>query len=92
LVRYVILLTIAGIVGGIIARRKGRSPIWWFILCALFPLLIIVVALLPPMVSRVYQKVPLLCRRERRRGSGLNFQLFSTKFLLTICFSCNVKN
>ena len=56
MVRYVILLTIAGIVGSIIARRKGRSPIWWFILCALFPLLIIVVALLPPMVSKGYTK------------------------------------
>jgi len=54
--RYVILLAIAGIVGGIIAIRKGRNPMWWFILCALFPLLIIVVALLPPMVSKGYTK------------------------------------
>ena len=54
--RYVLLLIIAGIVGGIIARRKGRSPIWWFILCALFPLLIIVIALLPPMVSKGHTK------------------------------------
>ena len=54
--RYVILLIIAGIVGSIIATRKGRSPIWWFILCALFPLLIIVIALLPPMVSKGYTK------------------------------------
>ena len=56
MVRYVILLTIAGIVGSIIAIRKGHSPIWWFILCALFPLLIIVVALLPPMVSKGHTK------------------------------------
>ena len=54
--RYVILLTIAGIVGGIIAIRKGRSPVCWFILCALFPLFIIVIALLPPMVSKGYTK------------------------------------
>ena len=54
--RYVLLLIIAGIAGSIIARRKGRSPILWFILCALFPLLIIVVALLPPMVSKGYTK------------------------------------
>ena len=54
--RYVILLIIAGIAGSIIATRKGRSPIWWFILCALFPLLIIVIALLPPMVSKGYTK------------------------------------
>ena len=54
--RYVILLTIAGVVGSIIAIRKGRSPILWFILCALFPLLIIVIALLPPMASKGYTK------------------------------------
>jgi hypothetical protein len=56
LLRYVILLAIAGIVGSIIARRKGRGPILWFILCALFPLLIIVIALLPPIVSKGYTK------------------------------------
>jgi predicted nucleic acid-binding Zn ribbon protein len=54
--RYVILLTIAGIVGSIIATRKGRSPILWFILCALFPLLIIVIALLSPIVSKGHTK------------------------------------
>ena len=59
--RYVILLIIAGIVGGIIARRKGRNPILWFILCALFPLLIIVIALLPPLVSKGYTKKCLYC-------------------------------
>jgi len=56
LVRYVLLVIIAGIVGGIIARRKGRSPIWWSILCAIVPLLIIVIALLPPLVSEGYTK------------------------------------
>ena len=54
--RYVILLAIAGIVGSIIARRKGRSPILWFILCVLFPLLIIVIAFLPPLASKGYTK------------------------------------
>jgi hypothetical protein len=50
-----LLVIIAGIAGGIIAIRKGRSPILWFILCcALFPLLII--ALLPPMASKGYTK------------------------------------
>ena len=54
--RYLLLLIIAGIAGGIIARRKGRSPILWFILCALFPLLIVVIIVLPPMVSKGYTK------------------------------------
>ena len=56
MVRYVLLLIIAGIVGSIIARRKGRNPIWWFILCAFFPLLIVVIVVLPPLVSKGYTK------------------------------------
>ena len=54
--RYVILLTIAGIVGSIIARRKGRSPMLWFFLCAIVPLLIAVIIVLPPLVSKGYTK------------------------------------
>ncbi|MDH5202939.1 MAG: zinc ribbon domain-containing protein [Nitrospirota bacterium] len=54
--RYVILLTIAGIVGSIIAIRKGRRPILWFILCAIVPLLIAVIIVLPPLVSKGYTK------------------------------------
>ena len=54
--RYVILLIVAGIVGSIIAIRKGRSPILWFILCAIVPLLIAVIIVLPPLVSKGYNK------------------------------------
>jgi len=55
LLRYVILLTIAGIVGSIIARRKGRSPMLWFFLCAIVPLLIAVIIVLP-LASKGYTK------------------------------------
>ena len=61
MVRYVILLTIAGIVGGIIARRKGRSPILWLFLCAIVPLLIAVIIALPPLVSKGYTKTCPYC-------------------------------
>lgn len=54
--RYILLLIIAGIVGSIIARRKGRSPVLWFTLCALFPLLVIVLAVLPTCVVEGYTK------------------------------------
>ncbi len=54
--RYVLLLIIAGIVGGIIARKKGRSPLYWFILCAVVPLFIVVLVVLPPLVSKGYTK------------------------------------
>ncbi|MDP3112675.1 MAG: hypothetical protein Q8M71_11295 [Thermodesulfovibrionales bacterium] len=69
MLRYVILLAIAGIVGSIIARRKGRSPILWFILCALFPLLIIVIALLPPMASKGYTKKCIYCAEIIKEGA-----------------------
>ena len=70
MVRYVILLTIAGIVGSILAIRKGRSPILWFILCALFPLLIIVIPLLPPMVSKGYTKKCPYCAEIIKEDAG----------------------
>ncbi len=54
--RYVILLIVAGIVGSIIAIRKGRSPISWFFICAIVPLLIAVIIVLPPLVSKGYTK------------------------------------
>ena len=56
MLRYVILLAIASIVGSIIARRKGRSPILWFFLCAIVPLLIAVIIVLPPLASKGYTK------------------------------------
>ena len=56
MVRYVLLVIIAGIVGGIIARRKGRSPVCWFILCAIVPLLIAVIIILPPLASKGFTK------------------------------------
>jgi len=56
LVRYALLLIIAGIAGGIIAGRKGRSPRLWFFLCAIVPLLIAVIIALPPLASKGYTK------------------------------------
>lgn len=56
MIRYIILILIAGIVGSILAKQKGRSPVLWFILCAMVPLVIIAIILLPPMVSRGYTK------------------------------------
>ncbi|MDO9289499.1 MAG: zinc ribbon domain-containing protein [Thermodesulfovibrionales bacterium] len=56
MLRYVILLAIAGIVGSIIAIRKGRSPMVWFFLCAIVPLLIAVIIVLPPLASKGYTK------------------------------------
>lgn len=56
MIRFLLLFIIAGIAGSIIAGRKGRNPALWFVLCAVVPLLIVVLAVLPPMVSRGYTK------------------------------------
>lgn len=50
--RYLIILIISGIMGSVIANRKGYSHILWFFLCAIIPLLIIVILVLPPQVSK----------------------------------------
>jgi hypothetical protein len=50
--RFLILSIIAGIVGAVVAERKGRSwPLWAF-LCAFFPFSIVVILLLPPVPGR----------------------------------------
>ena len=61
MIRYIILAAVAGIVGAILARPKGRSPILWFILCAMVPLLVIAIALLPALVAKGYTKKCLYC-------------------------------
>jgi len=55
-IRFLLLFIIAGFAGSIIAGRKGRIPALWFVLCALVPLLLVVIAVLPPLVSRGYTK------------------------------------
>ena len=50
--RYLIISTIAGITGSIIARKKGYNQIVWFILCAIVPLLIVVILILPTKVAK----------------------------------------
>ena len=43
---------IPGIIGGIVASRKGRSGLIWFLLCAILPVLV----LIPPFLSQVPRK------------------------------------
>lgn len=56
MIRYFILIVVAGIAGAILAKPKGRSPLLWFILCAIVPLLVIVIALLPPIIAKGFTK------------------------------------
>jgi hypothetical protein len=56
MIRYIILIVVSGIVGAVIAKNKGRDPFLWFFLCALVPLLVIAIALLPPKPARGINK------------------------------------
>ena len=59
--RYFIIAIIAGIIGGIIARKKGYNQIVWFILCAIVPLLIVVILILPTKVAKGLTKMCYNC-------------------------------
>jgi len=54
--RYLIVAVIAGIIGGSIARKRGYNQILWFILCAIVPLLIVVILILPLKEAKGYTK------------------------------------
>ena len=41
-----------GIIGAVIAGRKGRSGLLWFMGCGILPLLVILVAFLKPVESK----------------------------------------
>lgn len=47
MIRYIIVIIVAGVVGASLAQYKGRSPLLWALLCGIFPLLVIAIALLP---------------------------------------------
>ncbi len=56
MIRYIIIVVVAGIAGAAIAKPKGRSPMIWFLLCAMVPLLLIAILLLPSVVARGINK------------------------------------
>lgn len=59
MVRYILLIVIAGITGAVLARPKGRSPLLWSILCTVMPLLVIAIALLPKVIAKgITKKCP----------------------------------
>ena len=61
MIRYVILIVVAGIVGAMIAKPKGRSQIIWFLLCAMLPLLVVAILFLPSVVAKGITKKCIHC-------------------------------
>lgn len=50
--RILILRAVAGVVGGYVAYRKGRSMLIWGVACAVIPLAVLVVLFLPPVLTK----------------------------------------
>ena len=44
---FIIIMIVAGILGGIIASNKGRSVVGWTIGCALLPIVLLILLALP---------------------------------------------
>ena len=61
MIKYIVLIAIAGIVGAVLAKSKGRSQILWFILCAIIPLLVIAIFFLPSVVRKGITKKCIHC-------------------------------
>ena len=48
--RFAVLFQgLIAILGSIIASKKGRNPLLWGLVCFIFPLLILVIGILPPL-------------------------------------------
>jgi RNA polymerase subunit RPABC4/transcription elongation factor Spt4 len=52
LYRILLLRVIAGVIGGYVAQGKGRNMLLWGLACALMPLVVLVVLLVPPVLTR----------------------------------------
>ena len=69
--RFFLLTLVAAVAAAVIADRKGRSWLFWGILCAFFPILIVLIFLLPPKLrSGVTKRCP-YCDEVIRHDASL---------------------
>lgn len=74
--RVLLFQIIAAVAGGLLAHTKGRNPVIWSLLCFFFPLLFIVILVLPAQAARERTKQCPYC-------SGI------IKATDTVCTYCN---
>ena len=60
------LQVLIGILGGIIASKKGRNPFFWALICFIFPLSILAIGIMPPMLKRGATKQCPYCKKAIR--------------------------
>lgn len=68
--RLLVLSLAAGVIGAIVADRKGRSWLAWGVICALFPVAILLVVMLPPVYSQGVTKQCPHCGEILRHGAA----------------------
>jgi hypothetical protein len=49
--RVVLFQVLVGILGAVVAAKKGRNPFVWGLVCFIFPLVIVVLGFLPPVLK-----------------------------------------
>jgi hypothetical protein len=45
--RFFLFQLLVGVLGGYIASKKGRNPLFWGLACFVFPLMVLVIGILP---------------------------------------------
>ncbi|MBI5634106.1 MAG: hypothetical protein HZA15_11590 [Nitrospirae bacterium] len=86
--RLYILQLIAGIAGGFIAARKGRSILFWFLLCFILPLFTIVVLILPSLKAGAAGKICPNCSHPLNRKDRCSHCSWQTPIELVQCSKC----
>ncbi len=87
--RLYILQLLAGIAGGFIAAKKGRSILFWFLLCFILPLLTIIILILPSLKSKAAgRRCPSCSHPLGKREDSCKHCGWQTPIELVQCSKC----
>ncbi|MBS1127307.1 MAG: hypothetical protein H6Q93_1296 [Nitrospirae bacterium] len=64
----IVFQVLIGILSGIIALKKGRNPLFWGVICFIFPLLILIIGIAPPLLKSGKTKPCPYCRKVLRES------------------------
>jgi ribosomal protein L32 len=64
------LQALVGILGGIIAAKKGRNLFFWGLICFIFPLSVLIIGILPPVLKSGATKQCPYCKKIIRGAAS----------------------